>query len=214
MLFGIQHCLSRQKKSFILVEVLVTLSLATCLILLLFRSITSRTQEEAKMKQIHKQFLEQQQFQTRLQHLFIHLATAGSFPPLLESQKTPYGSSLQMLSQQEIDPDPLFNGVIASLLYKNDQDECVLDQWPLAHPNTLRREVLASNIISLSFLFWGGSEHLDVSKPPQWHALWSEHRSTLPSSIQVCLETQQREIRSYPFLLPLPEPLIDYTAPL
>lgn len=146
------------KKTFLLFEILIALSLMATLISILFSFMVQSMKVEKKMETARKAILERQNLQIRFQDLLTTLAPSVEAPPLY-TQKFPAQEkeSLIAVFDNGIDPDPLFSGMVMGRIYVDENHDLCLAYWPYQAEEVSRpwrKEVLLSNVsdFSLSFL--------------------------------------------------------------
>jgi len=208
----------RSKKTFLLFEILIALSLMGMLISLLFSFLVQTMRVEKKMQLARSTILERQTVQVRLQDLLISLSP-DSLRPTLYTKRFPEEEkeSLVALFDNGIDPEPLFSGKVIGRIYLDKNHDLCLVYWPYnpMKNRPWRKEILCSNIEDVSFQFLETNEKMDPKDTGQAKSLWQQSlpkdMNRVPSIVRMSLK-QQNTTFQFAFHIPNAEPVATYRS--
>lgn len=199
----------KQKKPFLLLEVLIALSLISMLCLFLFSFLKQNLQVEKRMDQARHLILERQNLQTRIQDLVMSVkADTDAYPLYTQVFPKENFPSLILSFDHGIDPDPLFSGGLIGRIYIDENHNLCLVLWP-NHPDKKhywRKEVLLSNISDFAIEFL--KEPLETNtknKPSFWDTSWPKTKK-LPCILRMTVK-QNGQTLQFAFLLPTSYPI-------
>ncbi len=213
----------QKKRSFILLEMLIALSLTAILLTFLFSFFVESARIEKKLDIARMEINHRSHLQTRLQAVF----SALDYDPLgfaLYTQKISRekGMSLIVVFDQGVDPEPAYSGTILGRLFIDADKNLCLATWPLDLPKNgpWRQEILLPHIEDFEWEFLGkisATEHAKKEKirpitPTHgWRTAWSKTHQEPPSIIRLTVwEEKQKEPLRFAFILPVLEPFVTY----
>ncbi len=211
-----------RKRTFLLLEILVALSLMATLISVLFSFLVQSMKMESKMEKTRIALMERQNLQIRMQDLLTSLTSGGRSSPLY-TQKFPKEehTSLVALFDNGIDPEPDFSGAVVGRVYIDENHDLCLTYWPsenaFSEPTeksrSWRKEILFSNVsdLQLSFLSPDEKEHFQHTARPKvlWDRAWSKAKTEPPSMVRVVLKQNDSRLE-FAFRLPNSHPIPTY----
>jgi hypothetical protein len=204
----------REKKTFLLFELLIALSLMATLLSLLFSFLIQSIRVEQKINSSRKSILERQNFQIRLQDILtaIYPETDGSS---IYTKTFPKETALSLVTSFDlgIDPNPMFCGAVQGRIYLDKQRNLCLAYWPRERektsqenkkPKIWRKEILFSHVSDIEFQFLDTHEK---TKKAIWCKIWPKEKSSIPSMIRIIIKTDHGTIQSA-FCLPYSKPIL------
>lgn len=204
-----------RKRSFILLEILISLALLSILISFLFTSMAQGIKAEVSLSSARKNLLARQRTQSRLQDLFLSI-TPIHLPPLYtKTFPQEKKDSLIVYFDNGIDPDPLFSGPVLGRIYLDEKNHLALTLWPIDTKGQIRpwrKEILLDHVSHFQFQFLGQKQQKEaqsVNATLAWHKCWSKKRIETPSMIRLSVIQDEQEI-SFAFFLTTSEPFITY----
>ena len=197
------------KRAFTLLEVSVSLLLASFLIIFLLQFYSSAHLLEKKIDSQRQIVLQRSFFETRLTQALSEVPKIKAFYPdtyffQVEAAPDKKWPSLSFVFDNGLDPSPYFSGPINAKLAL-EEDLLMLYTWPLSKMNKmpLRKEVLMTDVSSISYTFFSQSENEYV-----WEKIW-EDEENIPSMIKIFL-TQKSSPLTFVFFLPVRNSEITY----
>jgi hypothetical protein len=180
-----------RKKTFLLFEILVALSLMGMLVSILFSFMVQSMRVEKKMEMARKWILERQNLQIRIQDILTTLAPAETSPSLF-TQKFPEleQESIIAIFDNGIDPDPLFSGTVIGRIYLDEHKNLCLAYWPYPiteQNNPWRKEILARDITDFSLSFLKSSNEVQKSHH-LWEHSWPKKNTQTPAIVRLILK--------------------------
>ena len=206
-----------QKRTFLLLEILVALSLMATLLSVLFSFLVQSMKVESKMDKARVALLERQSLQIRIQDVLTSLTSGGRAAPLY-TQKFPKDeySSLVALFDNGIDPEPTFSGAVIGRIYVDENHDLCLAYWPSESEekeHIWRKETLFSNVSDLQFSFLNPDEkeHFQHTARPKvlWDRSWAKAKKEPPSMVRIVLK-QNAATLEFAFRLPNSHPIPTY----
>jgi type II secretory pathway pseudopilin PulG len=209
------------KRTFLLLELLIALSLTAILLAVLFRFFAGSVQMDRKVEEARASLYERQHFQTRASNIFSSIVPRSALPPSSGSsfhtldEKTP---GIVAIFDNGIDPDPAFSGPILGKVFLDADDNLALALWPLekTDKNHYRKEILLSHVQKMRFQFLAkktfqqpDSKAIPINGSLEWRTNWPKNRWDIPSIIRLIVEQNEREI-AFAFSLPFIEPIVTY----
>jgi hypothetical protein len=176
------------KRSFFLLEILITLTLMMVILSALFMGMGKGIFVEKKTGEIRSEFLQRGSLHARLQDLFLSIDASK---PLIAQPKR-----VLFFSDFGIDPDPLFNGTLPVTLHVDPQKNLVLSRYSQLmdqKKRKCRQEILASKIDQWSL------QCLDLNG--KWLSLWSQEKNGLPEMVRLTFTKQDARL-SFAFQVP------------
>lgn len=204
-----------KKRTFILFEILIALSLTAVLLTFLFSFFVESARIEKKLDTARMAVSNRAHLQTRLQTVFGSLDPNGLYTQQFEKEKN---LSLIATFNNGIDPDPAYSGSILSRIFLDEEKNLCLVTWPLdqeSHP--WRKEVLLAHVEHFEFEFLGengahkGKEKIRPITPNlAWRSHWEGKN---PSIIRLKVrEEKQKEPLQFAFLLLTTDFLVTYAG--
>jgi hypothetical protein len=209
---------SSKKRPALLLEIIIGLGLSACLFTVLFRFLVSYATIEKKVEIAQIVLLERERIQQKLGELFTSIETntkEKSFYTLqFPNEKS---TSLIILYNAGVDPDPAFSGLNTGRLYLNTKGEFCLTQWTLAQED-YRTEVLLKNITALDWELFGQKPKKNmkatlVGDSWAWLPTWPKEQSGVPGIIRLKLwcgiekKKKGEPNLQFAFILPTQEPI-------
>lgn len=211
----VQPPMTLRKRSFILLEILISLSLLAILLSFLFNAMAEQIKAEVRVSDARKILLARQQLQSRLQDLFLSI-TPAHFPPIytkiFPNQKK---ASLILYFDNGIDPDPAFSGPILGRVYIDEENNLALGLWPLEKEKKnrpWRKEILLSHVTDFSFQFLGQKQKKEdkaITPTLAWHKFWPKKRMEIPSMLRLSIFQNDLQL-DFAFFLTNAEPFVTY----
>lgn len=216
--------MKQKKRTAILLELLIALSLTAMLLTFLFSFLVESSKIEKKLDQARMAITARGHLQTRLQSILSsvshHSLEASLYTDTFDKEKQP---SLVAYFDNGIDPDPAFSGAVLGRLFLDESHNLSLAIWPLdknkAH--LWRNEILMSGIESYEFAFLGRNSAPEQKKKEKiepingafaWRSLWAKSESRVPSMIRLTLQEERaKEPLRFAFILPQPDGLVTYS---
>lgn len=204
-----------RKKTFILLEILISLALLSILLSFLFHSMTEGIKAEVSVSKARQALLMRQRAQSRLQDLFLSIAPTQIPPLYTKTFSSEKKESLILYFDNGIDPDPSFSGPVLGRIYLDEKNNLALGLWPLEQEKKTRawrKEILLNHVTHFQFQFLGQKEKKEdksVNATLAWHRLWPKRRMEIPSMIRLSVTQNEVEI-SFAFFLTTSEPFITY----
>jgi len=209
----------RKNRPFFLLEIVMAIGLASMLFTLLFRFLVSYATIEKKIEQTELVLLERARMQEKLESMFTSIESSTLEDPSFYTLDFPEekSTSLVLLYNAGIDPDPAFSGPNMARLYLNKKGEFCLTQWPLSKTD-YRTEILLKDIRALEWELLGYKEASDTKAIPitstrGWLPVWSKKQGGVPSIIRLKLWCGIDKNRKsgpnlqFAFILPTQEPI-------
>jgi hypothetical protein len=190
--------MKRKKNSFILLEIIISMSLVAIILTVLFQFytqiiITDKKIEKAKTKVFARQHL----------HLRLHTIFSQIIPPFHSANEfytshfhsflTDKKITLEFFFNNGIDPDPLFSGIIIGRLFY--KDNCLkMKIFPTdKNEKIFREEILIKNIKNYKIFFLGKKENeigeiQSISKDFSWLNSWKKNKHELPLYILISVK--------------------------
>lgn len=214
----------RKKRTAILLELLIALSLTAMLLTFLFSFLVESAKIEKKLDKARMAITARGHLQTRLQSVLSSLSHNSLEAPLytqtFDKEKQP---SLVAFFDNGIDPDPAFSGAVLGRLFLDEKQNLSLAIWPLdknkAH--LWRNEILMPGIESFEFAFLGRNSAPDQKKKEKieqvnsalaWRSLWAKSESRVPSMIRLSLQEEKaKEPLHFAFILLQSDGLVTYS---
>ena len=207
---------SSKKQTILLLEIIIGIGLSACLFTLLFRFLVSYATIEKKVETAQIVLLERERVQQKLGEIFTSIETSAnenSFYTLTNEKST----SLIILYNAGVDPDPAFSGVNTGHIYLNEKGEFCFTQWTLSQDD-YRTEVLLKNIKAITWELLGPKPKKQISVIPlgdswAWWPLWPKEQNGIPKIIRLklwCGIEKKKKIEpnlQFAFILPTQEPI-------
>lgn len=204
---------------------LIALSLTAILLTFLFSFFVQNAKIEKKLDIARMCTITRGNLQTRLQTVFTAIdrgsGEACFYTKLFEKEKH---SSLLVLFDNGIDPDPAFSGVIQGRIYLDSEKNLNLITWPKISGKNRpwRNEVLLSKVNDFEFEFLGTNsapEHAvkekrrPINANLAWRSHWPKSIDKVPSVIRLIIyEEGGKEPIRYAFLLPVSDDFVTYAV--
>jgi type II secretory pathway pseudopilin PulG len=206
--------MERRKKSFVLLEIIISLGLLSILLSFLFSAMASGIKVEAKIENARRILMERQHLQSRLQDLFLSIHPLYLPPIYTKTFPREKKESLIVCFDHGIDPDPSFSGPLLGRIYLDKDHNLVLCLWPIekGKQKAWRKEILLERVSHFQFQFLGEKQKKEdeaVTASLAWHKLWPKKRLETPSMIRLSV-TQDKTNLSWAFFLSQAEPFVTY----
>jgi len=204
-----------QKRSFLLLEILIALTLLSFLLSCLFNAMAQGIKVEVTIGESRKTLLARQHLQTRLQDLFLSIAPTNLPPIYTQVFPQEKKESLMIHFDNGIDPNPSFSGPILGRIYLDEEHNLALALWPIGKENKnkpWRKEILLKGVSQFQFQFLGQKQKKEdesINANLAWHKLWPKNRLEVPAMIRLSLYQNNVELQ-FAFFLTTAEPLITY----
>jgi hypothetical protein len=200
-----------EKKTFLLLEILIGLSLAGILLGFLFVFTVQNARGQKKTETARTISLTRTGFQTRMQDIFLALDLKVPSPFYTEEGK------LIFIFDQGVDPDPAYSGTIRGKLFLDPDKNIVLETSPLSseeEPDFLpRKEILFAKTGGFEIELLGG-KHLpilrELTPTLAWHKEWPSNRSFPPSQVRFLIKENTDTTLYYAFHIAFPDQMITY----
>lgn len=135
--------MKRCKRTFLLLEILVALSLMAILLSLLLSFMVQSVKVEARIEKARKVLIQRQNLQIRLQDIFTSLSP-GSSGRFLYTQKFPKEEFVSLVASFDngIDVDPAFSGDVIGRIYVDENKDLCFACFPgeKQNPGTNRKD--------------------------------------------------------------------------
>ncbi|MDE3046473.1 MAG: type II secretion system protein [Verrucomicrobiota bacterium] len=158
---------SHKKRTFILLELLIAISLSAILLMVLFRFLVSNTRVEQQIEKAQSQLLERQRLQERLEWVLTNVEPTTLENPSFYTEKEDRRIALNTVFHAGIDPDPLYSGPIHARFFLTEKGDFCLTQWPLKKDGD-RKEVLLSDVRAMEWEFFALNEQNKWVWLPEW----------------------------------------------
>lgn len=214
----------RKKRTFILFEILIALSLTAVLLTFLFSFFAESAKIENKLDRARMAITARGHLQTRLQSLLSSISPPSFESPLYtEAFEKENSLSLVAIFDNGVDPDPAFSGPILGRLFLDEQSNLSLATWPLdkEHKHLWRKEILLPCVESFEFEFLGKNRAPEHGKKEKiepinaayaWHSHWSKSETRVPTIVRLNVQEEKaKEPLRFAFVLPRPDDLITYS---
>lgn len=217
-------CFGIKKRTIILFEVLIALSLTALLLTYLFSFFVECAKLEVKLDSARKAILARSMVQTRIQNILSMIDRGTSEPACLYTKlfEKENQESLVAIFDNGIDPDPAFSGPIMGRLFIDEKGSFTLASWPLSKAKNLpwRTEVLLSQVERFEFEFLsrlsacqqGTKETMKkVNENYAWRSRLPKSQTEFPSIIRLRIfEKNQKQPLQFAFHLLMPQPIPTY----
>lgn len=195
----------RKKKSCLtLLEVIIATFLSGILLAVVLQTYQIYIRQNREMKKQQESLFTYLLIKQRIDKLFSllisHQDQAVVFT--LPSKGSP-SMCLCFLYEGSADPDPLFNGLLRSLLFVDENRRLCLTTWSLDRESLT--EVLEEGVLHLSFSFF----HKDTNS---WQEDWPEIQTQLPLWVRLFYETPEGK-KEIQFQAQIPESAISLHIP-
>jgi prepilin-type N-terminal cleavage/methylation domain-containing protein len=180
-----------KKRALTLLEVMISLVLASILLTTLFSFYKQLFFSRAEIQKSKELILDRILMQERLSQIFAKVV------PEIEEEKglifytsekpSTLSDALCFVYDNGIDPNPSFCGLLKGTLYLSKEKNLTLQTWPG------REEILLDSVEALQFSFF------DLEKK-QWKQEWLGEKEGLPAMIKLTLKNKQKE--EFVFFLP------------
>ena len=180
------------KRTYLLFEILISLTIASLLLTTLFRFLISNRKFEQKIEQIQDAERKHQYLYEKLHSAFFALNHLDTMPPLYTETAPKNGSDILTIHYLAgIDPDPAFSGHVIGQLFLDEERNLRFVQSTLDRKRE-RSEVLMSNIFAIEWQFLGpltddSSQATAISGDWGWFASWKREKKSSPSLIRLNL---------------------------
>ena len=155
----------KQRFSFTLLEVVISLVLTGMLLSFLFGFFWHISVAKNQNKILKEKVLTSELCRLRLNHLFSHFnEQKGCFLATL-SHPEAIGPALLVYCDQGIDPDAAFSGALHSMLYKTRDNRLCLCRW--SKGRIPKVDTLLSKVEDVSYAFFSGKE---------WTSTWPKKK--------------------------------------
>ena len=207
-----------KKKTLILFELLIALSLVGVLITLLFSFFVESARLEKKLDAARFTITKRAELQTRLDTVFTTLDSQAS-TPCLSTQKIDkeHLLNVNLIFDNGIDPDPEYSGSVEGHIYLDSENNLCLTIKPFDEKSSnSRTEVLLGNVVDFDFEFLGPKGNKkDKEKPvtPElsWKKEWEGLQGRIPSMIRLQVRKKnEKEPLQFAVFLPSSDALIQY----
>ncbi|MES2344548.1 MAG: type II secretion system protein GspJ [Chlamydiota bacterium] len=189
-----------KKRALTLLEVMISLVLASILLTTLFSFYRELFFTRAKMQKNKEVVFQRMLTQERLSQVFSKVLAEIEEKKGLVFYTTEHASALgpvlYFFYDNGIDPNPSFCGALKAMLYLSTDKNLTLYTWPD------RKEVLLENVESLQLSFF------DIKKKV-WKEEWLGEKEGLPAALKLSLKT--KKIDEFIFFLPGSYKQITYT---
>lgn len=212
----------RIKRSFSLIEVMVSLILFALVMATLFGFLWHNNRATAALQSITNNVEKLHKVHVELQKIFSGISQAEKVPNLFYTEFSPNNSkcktSLIFTFQNKIDHDKFFaSKVLARLFCSKDQELC-LAIWPdpkkldAQSPDLLRmrKTVILDHVTAFTMQFWTPAALTDGTIPKKytgiWLDSWEKKFKETPLLIKVSIEHEEKQgIKSYEYTFLLPK---------
>jgi hypothetical protein len=199
----------QKKRTVILFEILIGLSLTAILLTFLFSFFVESAKIEKKLETARMEIGARAHLQTRLQTVLTALCQDQR--QFFYTQE----EDLYTIFDQGIDPDPLYSGPVSSRIFLDGEKHLCLATWPLSEEKKGRKEILMSQVDAFEFEFLGKpTEKKEKIRPIHgdyaWRTQWPKTELAAPSMIRLKITRNKTPIE-FAFILPAYTPLITYT---
>ncbi len=200
---------------------MIALTLSAILIRCLFSFYVQSSKLEIELNDMKRAILEKAHLQSRLQNLFSNLSS-NSLDPIYTKKTDDEKNNLILITDQGIDPDPLFSGLVCSRIFLDDKENLVLGTWPIENKKNLpwRQEILFKDVESFSFLFLSNKDLkenskdeivIPISKKTSWRSQWLRSQLGLPSIIRLQVTKKNEDLPiDFAFFVPSSGPLVTF----
>lgn len=210
------------KRSFSLVEVMVSLILFALVMATLFGFLWHNNHATAQLQAITNNVEKLHKVHVDLQKIFSGIAQATQTQNLFytehHSSSGRHKTSLVFTFQNEIDHDKFFaSKVLARLFCTKDQELC-LAIWPdpkkldSQSPDLLRmrKTVILDHVVSFTLQFWTAPASSDGNVPKKytgiWLDSWEKKYKETPLLVKVTIEHEEKQgVKSYTYVFLLPK---------
>lgn len=193
-----------KKRFFTLIEVMISISLLSIIIMFLFNYFVKITKIEKKIDIIRNETFDKSLLHVRLNYIFTQIKRDNFFNKssiYLENEKFPI---LFTIFDAGIDPDPNFSGFIQGRLYVDKAKNLCLEKLSNDEKNK-RKEILFKNIKSLEYKFLSKKDEKlkkfikdDITKNIFWYNSWPKDFSEMPSIVHMTINKDLK----YVFFIP------------
>jgi hypothetical protein len=202
--------LKKRKQAFTLIEVALSFSILSIIILFLFSTFRSSIVLSSKVEHVRHLIFSRYHIHERLSQMFFKIDSCIN--PLLElgesafytkeTRETTSPSSLYFTFDNGIDPEEEFSGMVCAHLFL-ENTTLFLEMWPMKEKNSSKRrcEELFKKIDSLSFIFYKRPSLLSSSKDIELCKIWPIEYSDIPYCMTLFLKLQDETSIDYSFYL-------------
>ncbi|MEI8300396.1 MAG: type II secretion system protein [Chlamydiota bacterium] len=201
-----------KKRSFILLEILLAFSILSMILAFLFNSLKTSALLNTKCDTLQRFFFTRHHIQERLSQIFSNIEPC--LAPLLEKGESAFYTceepclSLYFTFNHGIDPEESFTGTVQGRIFL-EKNTLILELTP-TDPHYLlqkRREILLTNVESLSFLFYQRPSLVQRTKNTsssgafELLSKWPIDYPDIPYCITLSLKLQDKSTLDYSFYL-------------
>jgi hypothetical protein len=207
--------MQKQKRPFILFELMIALVLTAILLSVLLRFFINCVMIDKKIDTARRALHSYQQLEMRLSSLFTSLVPSSTLPHPVPCFYTIDEPALIAVYDNGIDPDPAFSGPILAKLFL-DQDNLAILLWPLEKKEReiTRKEILLAHVSGFEFEFLTPkhSSPLDphaksINDTMEWRTNWPKEDQAFPSVIRIRIHQDGRDL-PFAFHLAKREPIL------
>ncbi len=182
-----------KKRFFTLIEVIVSLTLITIVITILFGYFTKISKVEQEIEDIKKIVYKKSNLQIRLNNIFAQLYSKdfNQIPFYTEVEKNEKNLSLCINFDNGVDPDPNFSDVVKAKIFIDKNSNLILEIWSKDKKTKItRKEILFTAVNNLEYKFLSSNdlqmksyEIEKITDTLYWYNFWPKERNTTPSVI-------------------------------
>ena len=208
--------IKKRKKSFTLLEVLISLVFVSLIFTFLLHTFFSSIKMTNKIHLIEQKLNERFHLQQKLSIIFSKTSLAYEFclehkePPFFLEEKSD-NPSLNFIFFEELDLEKDFTGPLKGSL-KIENGDLILEVSPYKlGPSTKRKTILASNVKSISYSFLKAISAVMTQENQSQENLvfsWKKEALSLPYMMKITLVKNENKADEYAFFLSQkPQPL-------
>ena len=205
-----------KKRFFTLIEVLISISLFSIIITLLFSYFVKITKLEKRMDGMKKEFFLKNRANIKLNYIFTQIKSKDLLenPRLYtEYEKNSNMLTLRVLFDNGIDFDPNFSNLQTAKIYVDDKKNLILDVFS-EKTEKPRREILLKDVYSIEYQFLSREDEKmkktqkkEIAKNIFWYYFWPKENSDVPSIVKM---TVNKDLK-FVFFLPTKKDIVYYS---
>lgn len=203
------HSISKRttmrKRTWMLWELLIGMTLATVLLTALFQLLRTNVTLDHKLRGAREEASQKEHLIERLQFFVSQIEKRGGKSSFYTAKLDDDGTSpsLIFLYNAPLDPNPQLSGPTWGRLYLNQSQQLCFTQWERSGID-FRTEVLTTGVKELEWEFL--APQTESKKKSPWRSHWAEEKGSLPSTLRLTLsykDPREKKLR-LAFLLPVP----------
>ncbi len=202
-----------RKRSFLLMEIMVGMSIIMIILTFLFRFYSNVTILETKITHLKNEVYQQQFFHSKIHSILSSAINISNLPTYLNTSSFYLDNKNDILKlvlyfDNGVDPDPCYSGPIQAEIFL-ENNSIMLKLTSIEKNKKNKNITLISNVKSLTFNFLETSS-VDSTKI-KWSDKWEKEKQKIPSMVKLNIEFfNSKNVLSYVFFIPSSYDVITY----